>query len=180
MTKIPDNHDSLHNFMPPAVNLKHMADQALIIPKAYKDRCKLELSSYRQLRTNADVMGLNEAVINSCIAGIIDINQAKTISQMALVQLQAIRAHGQGSDLRTDELDESVTQGDVSFEATDDELRAITTATTRSIQIKLVNRMATKTTIDTKTINEIPAEVRGPIKAVFREIKKIEREDNDT
>jgi hypothetical protein len=161
-----------------AAQVMEEENHGLVVPEAYRERCKLELSSYRTMESHTDLRGWIQTTANAFIAGVLDLKQASTIGYLVSIQNQVLRySKAEGSP--TAGLDERLLEGDVDLTAQQTDLEELTRATTRDIQIRMVNKIVTKTLSYEKVSipKETEKEVSGPLKNTLRQIDVIEVEE---
>lgn len=113
----------------------------LIDPMAYKQRCELELGSWRNIKTFTDCVSLGEAAINGLLSGARDIKQSTAIGYLLAVQLQAIKC--QKSEQNNSELlSERVKLADTTINMTPEEMKSLVYATHANFQINIINKSA--------------------------------------
>jgi len=149
----------------------------LIIPDAFRERAMLELSSYRELQTHKDVVGLIQSTVNGYLSGVLDSKQASTLGYLGSVSMQAINlAKKETPDAYG--LDERALDGDLDVVATEDDLKALAAAPTREIQIRMINKIVTRTEQMTAVIPKgMEREASGPLKGAMKQLADHQNQD---
>jgi len=144
-------------------NLLGKQEIALIDKRSYTERCKMELASWRELKSYNDVVKLGEAVMNAILAPpdiqqvqvtdkktgetelkevltpVLDLKQASVLGFLMSIQLNAIR--NSKTEFNPDaRLDDKLQGDDVEMNMSDEDLRKLVTASNVNVQIKILNK----------------------------------------
>ena len=118
---------------------------ALINPDAYKTRCKVELSTYRNVQSATDVVMLGQTAINSLIADndgdVLDIKKATALGYLMAIQLTAIKM-AKSEQTFGDNLSEKIHGDSAQLNMTTEEMKMLVFATNANIQLNVINRAA--------------------------------------
>jgi hypothetical protein len=124
----------------------HLEAQELahVDPNAYKARCKVELSTYRNVKTATDVVMLGQTAINSLIADtdgdVLDIKKATALGYLMAIQLTAIKMAKSEQNV-SDGLSDKVRESQ-EINLTQEEMKVMVYATNSNIQLNVINRAA--------------------------------------